>query len=222
MSETSPQGTRVKLFIESASHEAVEDAIDVGVADGVVLGSSASRQGAKSLRAIVDSLLDLAVGPVVIEVAASDVEASLARARELAAMGDEVVCSVALSREGLEVCRVCFDEGIATCIGPCISAAQALLAAKAGATWISVDVAAIEAAGGDGVKLAEDVASLLTDCDFEAQLLAIGVRHAQHVGELALAGAHSALVTPELLWAMVGQPPSDARIVSAPRRSKRR
>ncbi|PKN55740.1 MAG: hypothetical protein CVU56_20005 [Deltaproteobacteria bacterium HGW-Deltaproteobacteria-14] len=212
----------MKLFIESASHEAVADVVDVGVVDGVVLGPSASRQGAKGLRAIVDALLDLAVGPVVIEVEASEVEASLVRARELAAMGDEVVCGVALSREGLEVCRTCFDEGIATCVGPCVTVAQALLAAKAGATWISVDVGATEAAGGDGVKLAEDVAALLTDCDFEAQLLAIGLRNAQHVGELALAGAHSALVTPEVLWALVGPRASGVRVASTPRRPRRR
>lgn len=213
----------MKLFIESASHEAVEDALDIGAADGVVIGSSASGQSAKALRTLIDGLLDLAVGPIVIEVPPADVETGLARARELAAMGDEVVCGLSLTRDGLEVCRTCFDEGIATCVGPCSSIAQALLAAKAGATWLSIDVAAIEAAGGDGVKLAEDVTTLLAECDFEAQLIILGLHHAQHVGELALVGAHSAVVTPELLWALIAEPPPATRAAAAtPRRAKRR
>ena len=104
----------MKLFIESASLEAVEDALDVGAVDGVVLGAAASRQAAKALRGLVDKLVDLAVGPIVIEVAVGTVEEMLSRGREMAGLGDEIVLGLPFTREGLEVCRTCFDEGLAT------------------------------------------------------------------------------------------------------------
>jgi len=196
----------VKLFVESASLEAVEDALDIGAVDGVVLGASASAQGKSALAALAAAFFDLAIGPVVVDLRVRDVDAALARARELAAMGDEIAVRLPASRDGLTVCRACFDEGIATWVGPCASVAQALLAAKAGATWIGVDVSAVEAAGGDGIKLSEDVATLLDECDFEAQLLVEGLRHARQVGELALSGVHSAALSPELLWALMSPP----------------
>lgn len=211
----------MKLFIESASVEATEEALDIGAVDGVVLGRRASAEPLAALRALADELFDLAVGPVIIDVPMRSVDAALERARELAAFGDEVACRLPVTRDGLTVCRACFDEGIATWVGPCASVAQALLAAKAGATWIGVDVGAVDAAGGDGVKLAEDIAGLVNDCDFEAQVLAEGVQHAQHVGELALAGVHSAAVAPELLWSLAATPARKA--AAAPvRGSKRR
>ena len=213
----------MKLFIESASLEAVEDAADIGACDGVIVGAEASRQGPKGLKKLVEALIALEVGPIVVAVSSGEAEAMITTARALGGLGEEVVAALPLDRDGLSAAAVCFDEGIATAVGPCANAAQALLAAKAGATWVVCDLARVEVHGADGLKLAEDLVSMLSAGDFETQLLVTGARNAHHVGELALFGAHAAALTPERLWGLLGAADvARATPRPAPRSTKRR
>lgn len=213
----------MKVFMETASVEAVEDGLDVALCDGVVITSEAAEKVGKGLKKLVDGLVALEVGPIVVTATGRDAEALLAAARALGALGDDLVAALPLDREGLTAAAVCFDEGIATCVGPCLNLAQALAAAKAGATWVSCDLGRIDALGGDAVKLVEDIVSMFGTCDFESQLLVTGVRHAQHLGEVALVGGHAAAVSPEVLWPMLGAPsrreaPPSARVRTSGRR----
>lgn len=213
-------GGGVKFFIESADVDAIEDLLDAGLCDGVVLNLGAASESPKALRTLVERLFELAVGPVIVPVAGGSSEAMLARARALGALGDDLVVSLPFTRDGLVACGVAFDEGIATHVGPCFGPAQVLLAAKAGATWAAMSVAAAEALGADGAKLVDDAVALLERHDYETQVVATGVTDALRVSDVALTGCHAAQLSPETIWriAAPGLPATEA----APRSSRRR
>jgi transaldolase len=161
---------------------------------------------------VIGEILDVVAGPVSLEVTTESHDEMMAQARELSALGDNVVVKLPLTRAGLRACRTCYDEGIATNVTLCFSPNQALLAAKAGATYISPFVGRLDDVSTDGMGLIEQIVSIYQNYDFETQVLVASVRHPQHVVEAALAGAHVATMPLDVLDKMFNHPLTDIGI----------
>lgn len=180
----------MKFFIDSANVDDIREAIALGLCDGVTTNPSLVAKTGRPFAAVIKDLVALVPGPLSLEVTALDYAGMMSQARELAAYGDQVVVKLPLTRDGLKACKTCFDEGIATNVTLCFSAGQALLAAKAGATYISPFVGRLDDVSTDGMRLIEDIAQIYGNYEFETQILAASIRHPMHVVQSALAGAH--------------------------------
>lgn len=180
----------MKFFIDSANIDEIKEAIALGLCDGVTTNPSLVAKTGRPFAAVIADILDLVEGPVSLEVTALDYDGMMTQARKLRAHGDQVVVKLPLTKEGLKACKTCFDEGIATNLTLCFSPSQALLAAKAGATYVSPFVGRLDDVSSDGMQLVEDIVRIYDNYEFETQVLAASLRHPQHVVQSALAGAH--------------------------------
>lgn len=180
----------MKFFIDSANIAEIKEAVALGLCDGVTTNPSLVAKTGRPFAAVIADILDLVDGPVSLEVTALDYEGMMSQARKLRAHGDQVVVKLPLTKDGLKACKTCFDEGIATNLTLCFSPSQALLAAKAGATYISPFVGRLDDVSTDGMQLVEDIVRIYDNYEFETQVLAASLRHPQHVVQSALAGAH--------------------------------
>jgi len=199
----------MQFFIDSADIEQIREAISMGMCDGVTTNPSLVAKTGKPFKTVIAEVLDLVDGPVSLEVTTNDYEPIMKQARELAELGDNVVVKLPLTRPGLRACRTCFDEGIATNVTLCFSPNQALLAAKAGATYISPFVGRLDDISRDGMGLIEQICAIYENYDFETQVLVASVRHPQHVLEAALQGAHVATMPLGVLEKMFNHPLTD-------------
>jgi len=180
----------MKFFIDSANIDEIKEALDLGLCDGVTTNPSLVAKTGRSFAAVIADILALVEGPVSLEVTALDHDGMMTQARKLRAYGDQVVVKLPLIKEGLKACKTCFAEGIATNLTLCFSPSQALLAAKAGATYVSPFVGRLDDVSSDGMQLVEDIVHIYDNYEFETQVLAASLRHPQHVVQSALAGAH--------------------------------
>ncbi len=184
----------MQFFIDSADIGQIRDAIAMGMCDGVTTNPSLVAKTGKTFQAVIDEIVDTVKGPVSLEVTTNAYDEMIVQARELAAFGDNVVVKLPLTREGLRACRTCFEEGIATNVTLCFSPTQALLAAKAGATYISPFIGRLDDVSSEGMKLIEEIVTIYSNYDFETQVLAASIRHPLHVGDAARVGAHVAAI----------------------------
>lgn len=180
----------MKFFIDSADIAEIKEAISLGLCDGVTTNPSLVAKTGRPFQSVIEDVLELVDGPVSLEVTALDYATMMTQARKLRAFGDQVVVKLPLTRDGLKACRTCFDEGIATNVTLCFSPSQALIAAKAGATYISPFVGRLDDVSSDGMRLVEDIVRIYDNYEMETQVLAASLRHPQHVVESALSGAH--------------------------------
>jgi transaldolase len=199
----------MKFFIDSADIHEIKEAISLGLCDGVTTNPSLVAKTGRPFDAVIKDILDLVSGPVSLEVTALDYAGMMTQARELAARGDQVVVKLPLTKDGLKACKTCFDEGIATNVTLCFSPSQALLAAKAGATYISPFVGRLDDVSSDGMRLIEDIVAIYQNYEFETQVLAASLRHPQHVVESALAGAHVGTMPVGVIHQLFAHPLTD-------------
>jgi transaldolase len=186
----------MKLFADTADTEVLGKLMDSGMVDGVTTNPSIIAKSGRNLVEVIGEICRLCPGPISAEVVSFDVDGMIAEGRKLAAIADNVVIKVPLTREGLIATRRFTNEGLKTNVTLCFSTAQALLAAKAGATFISPFVGRLDDNGADGVELIADIRELYDRFDFATQILAASVRHAKHVSDVALAGADCATLPP--------------------------
>ena len=149
-------------------------------------------------------------GPVSAEVTATDTETMLAEGHKLAAIADNVAVKVPLTPAGLQTCKTLSDDGVMVNVTLCFSPAQALLAAKAGARFISPFIGRLDDLGRDGMGLIEDIATIYSNYDFATEVLVASVRSVQHVVDAALVGGDVATVPPSIIHAMYKHPMTDA------------
>lgn len=180
----------MKFFIDTAHIAEIEKAKAWGILDGVTTNPSLVAQTGQRFEDVKAQILELVQGPVSLEVTATDYEGMMAEARALAAEGPQVVVKIPLTREGIAATRTCSDEGIKTNVTLCFSANQALLAAKAGATYISPFVGRLDDISSEGMSLIEDIIQIYENYGFATEVLVASVRHPQHVLEAARMGAH--------------------------------
>jgi transaldolase len=183
----------VKIFLDSANLDDVRMLVALGLCDGVTTNPTlvAKQKNSEGLdfRGTIREIARLVGGPVSAEVVAVDVPGMLAEARVLAAIDHHVVVKLPLTREGLQVCRELRNEGIATNVTLCFQAGQALLAAKAGATYISPFVGRLDDLGCNGMQLVRDIRQIYDRYGFTTKILAASIRHPQHVVDAAMSGA---------------------------------
>ncbi len=182
----------MKFFIDTADVNQIRQANAWGILDGVTTNPSLVAKTGRSWDDVKREILDLVKGPVSLEVTALDYEGMMAQAHALAKEGEQVVVKIPLTRAGIAACRQCTLDGIKTNVTLCFSATQALLAAKAGATYISPFVGRVDDISNEGMSIVEDIVRIYDNYGYSTQVLAASIRHPQHVLEAARLGAHVA------------------------------
>lgn len=200
----------MKLFIDTANLDEIRDAHSWGVIDGVTTNPSLIAKEGRDFIDTIHQICELVNGPVSAEVIAQDAPTMIAEGRLLAQVHSCVVVKLPLTHEGLKACKALSSEGIRTNVTLCFQAGQALLAAKAGATYISPFVGRLDDLGEDGMELIAKIATIYAnDADLTTQVLAASIRHPLHVVQAAEAGAHVATVPYKVLKALALHPMTD-------------
>ena len=200
----------MRFFIDTADVAEIKDLAATGLVDGVTTNPSLVAKSGRDFIEVLEEICDLVPGPVSAEVAATDTDSMLAEGRHLARVAKNVVIKVPLTPDGLKACRAFTDEGTAVNVTLCFSAAQAILAAKAGARYISPFVGRLDDIGSDGVALIGEIVEIYNAYpDFTTEVLVASVRNAAHVVESAKMGAHVATLPPAVLRAMFKHPLTD-------------
>jgi len=199
----------MKFFIDSADIKEIKEAASMGIIDGVTTNPSLVAKTGRKFRDVLVEICDVVRGPVSAEVVSTKVDAMMQEARELAALRPNVVVKIPLIPEGLKAVRICSEEGIHTNVTLCFSANQALLAAKAGATYISPFVGRVDDVSSDGMSVVADILEIYENYDFDTQVLVASVRHPMHVLEAAKMGAHVATCPLSVLLQLTRHPLTD-------------
>jgi transaldolase len=199
----------MKIFIDSGDVAEIREAQSMGVIDGVTTNPSLLAKGGKPTRVAIAEICEIVDGPISAEVIATDKDGILREGRELAKIHKNVVVKVPLIEDGLKAVRVFSQEGIQTNVTLCFSASQALLAAKAGATYISPFVGRIDDISGEGMDLIEQIVQIYSNYDFETQVLTASVRHPVHFVQAAQIGAHVATIPLKVIKQLLKHPLTD-------------
>jgi transaldolase len=201
----------MKFFVDTADIDAIRDLAATGLVDGVTTNPSLVAQTGRDFLDAVREICGIVDGPVSAEVAATDFRTMLAEGRKLAGLADNVCVKVPLTPDGLKACRALSEAGTLVNVTLCFSAAQAILAAKAGAAFVSPFVGRLDDVGGDGIGVVADIVDIYERYpDFRTEVLVASIRHPMHVVEAAKLGADVAtLLPPTVLRQMFVHPLTD-------------
>ena len=196
----------MQIFIDSADLAAVERAAATGLVDGVTTNPSLIAQSQGDFYSTLERVCALLPGPISAESVAEDAETMLAEGLKLAQVAANIVVKLPLTVDGLKVCRQLAERGIKTNVTLCFSPNQALLAAKAGASYISPFIGRIDDSGVDGLQLIESIREIYDNYGFETRLLAASIRSPLHVSECARLGADVVTIPPKIFWQLYEHP----------------
>ncbi|MEW5952481.1 MAG: fructose-6-phosphate aldolase [Bacillota bacterium] len=199
----------MRLFIDTANIDEIKSAYELGVISGVTTNPSLIAREGRDFVQVVREITAIVDGPVSAEVISPDAAGMLAEARELAAVHPNIVIKIPMTAEGLKATKICAREGIKTNVTLVFSANQALLAALAGATYVSPFVGRLDDIGYEGMDLIADIITIFDNFGYDAQVISASIRHPMHVTESAKAGAHIATVPYKVLMQMVKHPLTD-------------
>lgn len=189
----------MKFFVDTAIIADIRELNDYGLLDGVTTNPSLIAKSGRDFKEVIAEICSLVSGPVSAEVAALDFDGMIAEGEHLAKIADNVVIKLPLTLDGLKACRYFTQKGIKTNVTLCFSANQALLAAKAGATFISPFVGRLDDLNIEGMELISDIRQIYDNYDFKTEILAASIRSANHVKDAALAGADVATIPPAVI-----------------------
>ncbi|WP_028577730.1 fructose-6-phosphate aldolase [Desulfomicrobium escambiense] len=204
----------MQFFIDTANLDEIRAAMDMGLVDGVTTNPSLMSKEASDWREIATEICRLVSGPVSLEVIALDAEGMVREARDLMQYGPNVVVKVPMTGEGLKAVRILKSMDIETNVTLVFSAAQALLAAKAGAAYVSPFLGRLDDVGQDGMELVQQILTVYANYGFSTRVIAASVRHPLHVLDAALAGAHIATVPFKILSQLLSHPLTDKGIAA--------
>ncbi|MGZ6038942.1 MAG: fructose-6-phosphate aldolase [Phenylobacterium sp.] len=196
----------MQLFLDSTDVAAIKDLAATGLVDGVTTTPTLIAKAGRPMAQVIAEICEVVEGPVSAEVAAQDTAGMLDEGRKLAGIAPNVVVKVPLTRDGLIACREFAHEGISTNVTLCFSAAQALLAAKCGASFISPFIGRLDDVGADGMDLIVEIRAIYDNYDFDTEILAASIRTPTHVTTAALAGADCATIPPDVFNALFKHP----------------
>jgi transaldolase len=199
----------MQFFIDTADVAEIKKALALGVCDGVTTNPSLVAKTGRSFAEVLKEIVSLVPGPISAEVTATEAEGMLREARQLAKFGPQVVIKVPLIVEGLKAVKVLSQEGVKTNVTLCFSAVQALLAAKAGATYVSPFVGRLDDVSQDGMSLIADIVQIYRNYGFTTKVLVASVRHPIHVLEAAKLGAHVATIPYAVVEQLAKHPLTD-------------
>jgi len=199
----------MKFFIDTANVKEIREAASLGILDGVTTNPSLVAKEGKDFHGVLREIVSIVNGPISAEVTATDKEGMIAEGRELARIHPNIVIKVPLTLVGLQACKALHNEGIKTNVTLCFSPSQALLAAKAGATYISPFVGRLDDISHDGMELIGMIRTIYDNYGFETEILAASLRHPRHVVEAALAGADVATIPFKVVMQLINHPLTD-------------
>jgi transaldolase len=199
----------MKFFADTAEIDEIKELADAGMIDGVTTNPSLVAKSGRVFTEVIAEICDLTKGPVSAEVVAMEYEGMVSEGRKLAGIASNVCVKLPLTWDGLRACRTLSDGGTAVNVTLCFSANQALLAAKAGAAFISPFIGRLDDVNIDGMELIEDIRIIYDNYGFETELLAASIRSANHVKDCALAGADVVTVPTSVIKGLVNHPLTD-------------
>ena len=200
----------MKFFVDTADVDEIRDLADTGLVDGVTTNPSLIAKSGRDFVEVVQEICDIVDGPISAEVTATEFDAMLEEGRKLAKIHENITVKVPLTRDGLKTCKALSGDGTMVNVTLCFSANQALLAAKAGATFISPFVGRLDDIGTEGMQLIDDIVQIYANYpDLKTEVLVASVRSPMHVLEAAKIGAGVATLPPDVLHAMFKHPLTD-------------
>ena len=199
----------MKFFVDTANIAEIREAASLGVLDGVTTNPSLVAKEGKPFKQTIIEICEIASGPVSTEVIATDAAGMCKEAQEYASWHKHVVVKVPTTREGLKAAKCLTEQGIKTNVTLCFSASQAILVAKAGATYVSPFVGRLDDISHNGMDLVRQIVQIYKNYDYKTQVLAASLRHPMHVVEAAMAGAHVATMPFKILDMMFKHPLTD-------------
>jgi transaldolase len=201
----------MKIFLDTADLGEIRRAADANLIDGITTNPSlvAKVASKRDPKEIYLEICKAVKGPVSLEVVGVDKDTMIAEGRKLAAIHENAVVKVPLTEAGLKACRALVSEGMKVNVTLCFSVSQALLAAKAGATYISPFVGRIDDTSGNGMELIHQIRVVYDNYDFDTQILAASLRHPVHVVESMMMGADCCTLPPAVLWQLAKHPLTD-------------
>ena len=200
----------MKFFIDTANLDEIREASEMGLIDGVTTNPSlVAKEGDVDFKEHIAKICELVKGDVSAEVTSLDTEGMLREGRELAKIAPNVVIKCPLTLDGLKATRTFRDEGTKVNVTLCFSAAQALLAAKAGATYISPFIGRLDDIGQDGMQLIRDIVQIYDNYGYATEVLAASIRHPMHIVDAALAGADVSTIPYKVIQQLVKHPLTD-------------
>ncbi len=197
------------IFIDTADTSELQAAFDTALVDGCTTNPSLIAKSGRDFKEVIAEICGMTDGPVSAEVASTEHEEMLKEGLVLADIADNVVVKLPLTWDGLKTCRSLTAEGINTNVTLCYTTAQAWLAAKAGATYVSPFIGRLDDMGVDGMELIHEIRSLYDTHGYETEILAASIRTPEHVRQSALAGADVATIPPKVFNQLLGHPLTD-------------
>ncbi|MFN3200195.1 MAG: fructose-6-phosphate aldolase [Bradymonadia bacterium] len=199
----------MKFFIDTADVNEIREASSYGLLDGVTTNPSLVAKSGRKFLDVLQEIVEIVDGPISAEVVSTDFEGMVKEAKELSKIHENIVIKIPLIMEGLKATKWCTDNGIKTNVTLCFSPMQALLAAKAGATYISPFVGRLDDIATSGMQLIEEVLDIYTAYGYETEVLVASIRHPMHVLEAARLGAHVGTMPFKVIQQLVKHPLTD-------------
>jgi transaldolase len=199
----------MKFFVDTADVKEIRELNDIGLLDGVTTNPSLIMKAGRDITEVTKEICGIVDGPVSAEVTALDFDGMMKEAEVLAKIADNICIKVPLTFDGLKACKALTTEGRKVNVTLCFSATQALLAAKAGATFISPFIGRLDDTGINGMELIGEIRTIYDNYGFQTEILAASIRTVNHVKEAALIGADVATIPPATLKALVKHPLTD-------------
>jgi len=197
-----PQESAMKFFVDTAEIDAIAELNDLGMVDGVTTNPSLILKSGRDIMEVTREICELVSGPVSAEVVATEADQMIAEGRKLAKIAPNIAVKVPLTWDGLKACKVLSGEGNMVNVTLCFSANQALLAAKAGATFISPFIGRLDDINLDGMELISDIRQIYDNYGYETQILAASIRTVNHAYQSAMIGADVMTAPPAVIKAM--------------------
>lgn len=192
----------MKIFIDTANIEDIKKASALGIVDGVTTNPTLIAREGRDFKSVVKEICEIVDGPISAEVTVEDAEGMVKEARELAKIHKNIVIKIPMTAEGLKATKQLSKENIKTNVTLVFSANQALLAAKAGASYVSPFVGRLDDIGEDGMILIKDIADIFKNYNFSTEIIVASIRSPIHVTKSALLGAHVATIPPAIIMQM--------------------
>jgi transaldolase len=202
----------MKFFIDTADINEIKQAIEMGMIDGVTTNPTLISKTGRPFLEVAKEIVETVPGPVSLEVVSLDTQGMVDEARKLAKLGNNVVIKIPMTTEGLKAVKILSSEGIKTNVTLIFSPLQALLAAKAGATYVSPFVGRLDDIGHDGMELISQVVQIYQNYGFETEIIVASIRHPQHVLQAALIGADIATIPFKVIKQLSKHPLTDIGI----------
>jgi len=204
----------MKIFIDSADLGEIREAAAMGVIDGVTTNPSLIAKAGRPLAKVIADICEIIDGPISAEVIATDTDGIVSEGKKLAAIHKNVVVKVPLIADGIKAVKILTAQGIKTNVTLCFSAPQALLTAKAGATYVSPFIGRIDDTGGDGLELIDSIVTIYRNYNLKTEILAASIRHPVHLVKCAEMGADVATIPHKVILQLLKHPLTESGLAT--------